>query len=148
MSMDEAPQHDVEPLDALVGSWTTRATHPMSPGLVVPGRSTFEWLEGRKFLIGRSRNEHPQFPDSITICGAPDGEPLTMHYYDSRGVERVYLTSLQDGVWRLWREAPGFSQRFEGMVGDGGATITGRWHLCRDGSTWDADLEIEYRREG
>jgi hypothetical protein len=146
--MDQTPQHDVEPLDALVGEWTTEATHPMSPGLVVPGRSTFEWLEGRKFLIGRARNDHPQFPDSISVYGAPEDEPLTMRYYDSRGVERTYFVSFREGVWRLWREAPGFSQRFEGVVGDRDGAITGRWHLSRDGANWDPDLAIEYRREG
>jgi hypothetical protein len=71
-----------------------------------------------------------------------------MHYYDSRGVERVYGTSLRDGVWRCWREAPGFSQWFEGRLQDGGAAIAGLWHVCEDGETWNADLEITYRREG
>ena len=148
MGMDHTPQHEVEPLDALVGTWSSRATHPLLPGVVVAGRSAFEWLEGRRFLIGRSTNEHPQFPDSLTVFGAPEGEPLTMHYYDSRGVERVYATSLRDGVWRCRREAPGFSQRFEGRIEDGGATIAGLWHLAEDGENWNADLEITYTREG
>ena len=148
MSMDQTSQHDVEPLGVLVGEWTTRVTHPLFPGVVVEGRATFEWLEGRKFLIGRSRNDHPDFPDSLAVFGAPEGEPLTMHYYDSRGVERVYGTSLRDGVWRCWRDAPGFSQRLEARVGDDGATIMGLWHLSRDDQSWDADLEITYRRAG
>ena len=148
MGMDHTPQHEVEPLDALAGEWRTRAAHPKLPGVVVEGRSRFEWLEGRRFLIGRFSNEHAQFPDGLTVFGAPEDEPLTMHYYDSRGVERVYRTSLRDGVWRCWREAPGFSQSFEGRIEDGGAAIAGLWHVCEDGETWNADVEITYRREG
>jgi hypothetical protein len=146
--MDRTPQHDVESLDVLAGSWTTRATHPMLPGVVVEGRSAFEWLEGRKFLIWRSSHEHPQLPDALSVFGAPEDEPLTLHYYDSRGVERVYGSSLREGVWRCWREAPGFSQYFEGRLEEGGATLAGLWHLSRDGETWDADLQISFHREG
>ena len=29
------------------------------------------------------------------------------HYYDSHGVARIYQMSLNDGVWKLWREASG-----------------------------------------
>jgi hypothetical protein len=42
---------ELEPFEALVGAWTTEATHPIYPSTVVRGRSTFEWLEGRRFLI-------------------------------------------------------------------------------------------------
>jgi hypothetical protein len=128
-------------LDALVGSWTTEAEHPMSPGLVVPGRSTFEWLEGGHFLIYRSRNEHELFPDSLSVIG--DGE---MHYFDSRGVRRVYQVSLSDGVWRMTRDHPGFSQRFAGTFSEDGDTITGQWELSRDDETWDLDLSVTFRR--
>jgi hypothetical protein len=46
----------------------------------------------------------------------------------------------------MWRDAPGFAQRFTGTSGDDGDTITGVWQLCRDGETWNPDLEITYRR--
>jgi hypothetical protein len=113
--------------------------------MVVPGRTTFEWLEGGHFLIGRSTNEHPDFPDSLTVLG-PDGDGLSMRYFDSRGVVRTYATSLADGVWHLSRDDPDFAQRFAGTLDEGGGTITGVWQLCEDGSTWNDDLEITYRR--
>ena len=70
---------------------------------------------------------------------------LAMHYFDSRGVFRVYQAHVDDGAWRLWRDAPGFSQRFTGVFSDDGDTIVGRWQLRRD-VQWDDDLEITYRR--
>ena len=68
------------------------------------------------------------------------------HYYDSRGVARVYGMSLEDGVWRLWRDGVDFSQRFAGRLGDDGATIAGAWEIARDGSSWEHDLDLVYTR--
>jgi hypothetical protein len=94
-------------LQAFRAEWTTEAIHPSLPDTVVPGRTSVEWLEGEQLLILRSRNEHPDFPDSATIIGATDEEEsLTMHYFDSRGVFRVYRVSLQDGVWRICGDGP------------------------------------------
>ena len=143
MTTTRAPE--LEPFDGLVGAWDSTATHPSLPGVEVPGTSSFEWLEGGHYLIGRSRNEHADFPDSLLVIGA-DGDGLVMHYYDSRGVERVYGTSLRDGVWRLWRDDPDFAQRFVGTFGNGGSTITGLWEVAEDGGQWADDLAITYRR--
>jgi hypothetical protein len=143
--MDEVlSEHDRRALTALIGDWTTEATHPMVPGTVVQGTATFEWLEGEQFVIIRSRNEHELFPDSISMIGNTDG--LRMHYFDSRGVHRIYDTAFEDGVWKNWRDHPGFSQRFIGTFEDGGATIKGLSQLCQDDSTWNDDLAITYRR--
>jgi len=138
---------ELEALNALVGEWALEATHPAFPSTVVRGRANVEWLEGEQFLIHRSRTDHSEFPDSIVIIGA-EGDRLAMHYFDSRGVQRIYGASLSEGVWRMWRDEPGFSQRFTGELGDRGDTISGLWELSRDGSTWDDDLEITYRRLG
>jgi hypothetical protein len=136
---------DLDGFDALIGDWTIEATHRAFPSVVVHGESTFEWLEGGHFLIQRSRNEHPDFPDALAMFGAFDGV-LLMHYYDSRGVYRVYQTSMRDGVWRISRDVPGFAQRFTGTLADDGQTLVGLFELCEDGSTWADDLAITYRR--
>ena len=58
---------DLKSLNRLVGGWTTEATHPMMPGVVVRGTADVKWLEGERFLIVRARTDHPDFPDSISI---------------------------------------------------------------------------------
>ena len=75
----------------------------------------------------------------------PEGE-LSMHYFDSRGVFRVYGMRFDDGVWKIWRDEPGFSQRFSGSFGEDGDTISGQWQLSRDDETWDDDLAVTFRR--
>ena len=135
----------LQPVDALVGTWTIEATHPLVPSTVVHGNAEFEWLEGERFLLQRSRTDHPEFPDSLIVFGADD-DGLSMNYFDSRGVHRVYRVSFSDGVWRMWRHSPGFSQTFVGRLSADGDTIDGLWKVSRDGSTWDDDLAITFRR--
>ena len=40
-----------------------------------------------------------------------------MQGFDSRGVRRTYRVSLDDGVLRFWRDAPGFDQRYSATLG-------------------------------
>jgi hypothetical protein len=133
----------------LVGSWTTEATHPAVPGTVVNGTADVEWLEGERFLVFRSRNDHPDFPDSISILGDTDG--LKWHYFDSRGVHRVYDLGVSDEGWEISREADAndpdaFSQRLVLTFEDGDDTMEGRSALSYDNETWQDDLQITYRR--
>jgi hypothetical protein len=152
----------LEHLGRLVGTWTTDATHPAFPGLVVHGIAVVEWLEGEQFLIHRARTDHPDFPDSISIIGFTERDRvgdqpdqgsavatesrMSMHYFDSRGVFRVYSSTVDEEAWRFWRDAPGFSQRFTGTFADGGDTIVGHSQLCEDDIHWNDDLKITYRR--
>lgn len=145
--MDETTRDPrLEAYDRLVGDWSTEATHPMLPDTVVAGRVTFEWLEGARFLIQRAVNEHPAFPDSISIVGAMEGrDDFEMQYFDSRGVHRVYSIEFDGEELRISRDAPGFAQRFSAALSDGGATLAGVWQLDQ-GEGYRDDLAITYRR--
>lgn len=125
----------------------------MMPGVVIHGTATVEWLEGERFLMHRSRMDHPEFPAALAVigddaqdrAGSHDEAQLCMHYFDSRGVFRRYDVSADDTAWRYWRDDPGFSQRFTGTFTDGGNTIVGVSQLKRE-DTWEDDLKITYRR--
>jgi hypothetical protein len=135
------------PWGPLVGTWTTEATHPLLPGTVVHGRAVFEWLADQQFLTLRSHHEHPDIPDALAVIGILDGAP-GMHYFDPRGVHRVFAVELSAGTWRYWNDTPGFAQRFTGALSSDGQAIVGRGELSRDGVRWDDDLAITYRRIG
>jgi hypothetical protein len=132
------------PFAALIGEWTTEATHPQLDA-VVPGRATFAWLEGNRFLIQRSRHHHDLFPDSLSVFGPSEvGAGLVMEYFDSRGVRRTDAASLADGLLRIWREHPGFNQRFSATIA--GDAFAGLWQTAETPGDWQDDLEVVYRR--
>jgi hypothetical protein len=129
-------------LEHLVGEWEMES--PQFPG--GRGRTVFEWLDGRAYLVQRSSVPEPA-PTSTWIIGSDEAaESYTALYYDSRGVSRVYRMSFSEGVWRVWRDAPGFFQRFTGTFSTDNRTITGRWALSDDGSQWAHDFDLIYTK--
>lgn len=135
---------DLAPFAALIGTWDTEATHPQFEG-TVPGVHTYEWLEGRRFVVLRSHNEHELFPDAIAVIGAPEeGDGLVMEYFDSRGVRRTYGIELAGGVLRTWRDHPGFDQRSEARIG--GDEFVLQYQLAETPGDWKDDLRTVYRR--
>ena len=116
----------LEALKPLVGEWRLLAT--------------FEWLLGERFLIQRWEVSISGAPDGIAIIG-PDPEisgNYLQHYFDTRGVARVYKMSFENGVWKLWRDEADFSpldfsQRYTGTFSD-------------DGKTWEHDFDLTYTK--
>jgi hypothetical protein len=137
----------LELFDALIGEWEMELIHPAVEGAVIRGTTAFEWLEGGGFLIQRSANEHPDFPDSISVIGVMEGETdLSMQYFDSRGVHRVYEIGFDGTELRLARDAPGFAQRLTARLSDDGSTLEGVWQLNQDDQGYRDDLAFTYRR--
>ena len=111
----------------------------------VLGTTTYEWLEGRHFVVVRSHVDHELFPDAISIIGRPEsGEGLVLEWFDSRGVRRTYELSLENGVVRWWRDHPGFDQRCSGTLGPDEFEIVGE--RAEAPGEWQADLSTTYRR--
>lgn len=141
------PNPALEPLSVLVGTWRTIGTHPLVPDTTFHGCTAFSWIEGGAFLIMHSQIDEPEIPSGIAIFGTDDttGE-CSMLYVDERGVSRRYDVSLQENVWKWWRNAPEFSQRFAGRIAADGRTIVSRGEYSRDGASWEPDLELTYTR--
>jgi hypothetical protein len=139
----------MERLSPFVGEWTVEVG--FAPGMTVP--TVFEWILGGQFLMQRTTVPDPNAPDSLMVVGADDrGDGYTQHYFDSRGIARLYAMTFDGAVWTLRREAPdftplGFHQRFTGTFGDDGRTIRGAAETSHDdGATWELDFEITYRK--
>jgi hypothetical protein len=82
----------------------------------------------------------------MIISGDESVETCTALYYDSRGVARVYQMSFAQRTWALWRQAPGFWQRFLGILSEDGGAIRGAWEKSADGSAWEHDFDLIYTR--
>ena len=72
-------------------------------------------------MIERLAAGDPAAPSGIAIIGPGETAGIfCQHYDDSRGVARICQMSLNDGVWKLWREACGFWRRCTGVFAGGG----------------------------
>ena len=140
------------PLERLVGTWEFE---PFIEGRSMGhGRARFEWIEDGAFLLERW---HADWTDPGWVEHAPVSMQsvmgfddttfeVTQLYADDRGVFRVYRGTLTDQAWWLERAAPGFHQRFVGAFLDDGQTIEGRWESSPDGTAWELDFPITYRK--
>jgi hypothetical protein len=142
-------------LDVLIGRW---AVEPHVDGLEGNAWTEFSWVEDGLFLrqlsdadplppsAPRAWRENAPFP-TVVLVGLDDatGE-FTYLYADARGVHRVYRMTFDDGVWTIWREAPGFNQRFTGTLSGDANTIEAQWEMSTDGVTWNRDFAMTYTR--
>jgi hypothetical protein len=143
-----------KPLDELqpfIGEWSTEGRHVALPNVVIRGRSVFEWWGGRTFLIQRATVDHPDFPDSIAVIGATGpGGGLAQHYFDTRGVHRLFDMTFARGVWTLARKAVGaadFDQRSTATFSADGSTITGEFERTEPGAhEMKLDMTVTYTR--
>lgn len=140
----------LEQLGVFVGEWNTVITSMSfdpDPSAVARGHTSFRWLEGGAFLLQYSEVPNTEFPRSTAVIG-PDDAARTygMLYFDSRGVSRIYRMTLSGGIWTLWRDFPGFSQRFNASFSDDNNRITAYWEKSSDGSHWERDFDLTYTR--
>jgi hypothetical protein len=145
-------------LDVFAGEWVMEARFPGEPapsngaGGDPMARSRFEWALDRQFLLQRTEIAISEAPDSLAIVSVDlETGAYTQHYYDSRGVARLYAMGLADGVWTLTRESPDFTpldfrQRFSGTFSEDGNTISGAWEKDLGGAGWQHDFTLTYRR--
>jgi uncharacterized protein YndB with AHSA1/START domain len=137
-------------LKVLVGDWNmelSNAAFLPNPSDTVNGTVSFEWVEEEAFLVMRMGDKPPSPPQAVWLIGRDESLPdYKVLYFDSRKVSRIYEMSFADGVWKMWRDAPGFSQRFQGTFSDDGNTITATWEKSFDGSKWEHDFDLTYTK--
>ncbi len=143
--------------EALVGAWHGEGEMAIDPPIKLSEEVTIERLG--EFIVFRTLGEPAELPDSIAmIGGAPAGEPQPMHYFDSRGVKRMFVMAIEGSTWKMWRDpgedwngpdGPGFNQRFIGEISADGRTIEGRWErgMGEAGDEWEIDFPITYVRK-
>ena len=146
----------MQQFERLIGEWHGEGEFPIEPPMKMTVEATVERLG--VFIVLRSVGEPAEVPDSISIIGgAPDGEPQPMHYYDERGVERLFMMAVEGSTWKIWRapgedwngpDGPGFNQRFIGEISADGTRIEGRWErgMGTTGDDWELDFPLEYVR--
>jgi hypothetical protein len=133
----------LEQFDQLLGEWVTES-EKYSEGR---GRTMVAPTDGSKLLRIDAKTEDHRFPQSTMLVGSDESEDeCPALYYDSRGVHRVYRMTLEAGTWKVWRDAPRFNQRYVGKFSDGGNTIAGQWEFSEDGTKWEVDFDLTYKK--
>ncbi len=144
------PNPALQPLEVLVGEWEMELSHASflpHPSAIAKGAISFEWVQDGAFLLMRMGDKALSPPAAQWLIGRDEATPTyTVLYYDTRSVSRVYAMSFSERVWKMWREAPGFWQRYEGTVSPNGQTITAHWEKSSDGTTWEHDFDVTYTK--
>ncbi len=138
------PTKSLVQFDILIGKWDMVGTHPVFSSKA-HGYSSFEWLVKETLLVWRFNWKQPGPPSAVSIIGHDDTSKIcSMLYSDERGVARIYQMSLENGIWKMWRESSGFSQRMIGKFSNDKKTIAVKGELSRDNSNWEKDLDVTY----
>jgi hypothetical protein len=137
----------IEELRDFVGKWELEVGLPGADDVRV--LSVFEAIG--EILVQRTSVPVPEAPDSVCVVVAgPDGG-YVQHYFDSRGVARLFAMTFDGSTWTLERTKPDFSplefhQRYIGSFSEDQATIDGEWQVSDDGREWRRDFRLTHRR--
>src|ERR1700760_1732849 len=106
----------IQDLTVFAGEWELAVDLPGAEH--VRGQVTFELMG--EMLVERSTIPDPAAPDSYCIVLGQDGS-FTQHYFDSRGVARLYEMTFDGRTWTLERTKPDltpleFCQRYVGSL--------------------------------
>lgn len=150
----EKPRNENRRLERLIGEWSMAMipADQKRPDRLpdIGARVRFEWIGEKAFVVQRWSVPVPEAPDGIAVIRWDDGRGrFLQHYFDTRGVARIYEMSLDSGVWTLERTKPDlspleFSQRFTGTFSDDGNRIDGTWEIARE--SWQKDFDLVYTR--
>jgi hypothetical protein len=129
-------------LDRLLGTWDF-TVHHAAMAEPVTGRQRYERaLEGAYVLLTWTY-DHPEFPDAMALLS-----PETMHYFDVRGITRVFHLRFDQAGWSMVNLDPEFSQRITArFTGPDAMDMEGEVSKDR-GATWQHDLTMRSTRVG
>ena len=127
-------------LDRLLGHWEFTMQHS-ARSEAVSGRQRYERVLDGAFVRLHWTYDHPDFPDALALLSEDQ-----CHYFDVRGVIRVFELQINDDGWSMVRLDPDFSQRTTARFrGPDAMESTGERSQDR-GLTWQPDFTMTYRR--
>ena len=129
-------------LDRLLGTWDFTMKHVAMTEPVVGRQGYTSVLDGR-FVHLDWTYAHPDFPDALALL-----DSSAMHYFDVRGVVRVFAMTLDEAGWTTERRDDDFWQRSRVRF-DGPDAMSGVGENSHDeGRTWEHDYAISWSRSG
>jgi hypothetical protein len=146
------PNNSLKRFEFLLGLWEaeiSNASFLPDRSAKMKGRTTFTWVEDGAFLVERQADERGQV-QAVWLIGHDEATgKYEVLYYDTnfrRQASRIYETDVKNNIWRKWRNANGFSQRFEGTPNRDKNQIKGQWESSEDGIHWKHDFDLVYSK--
>jgi hypothetical protein len=127
-------------LDRLLGTWRVTMHHSAMTEPVA-GRQRYERTLDGAFVLMHASYDHPDFPDALAVLSDD-----ACHYFDVRGVIRVFDFVIGEAGWSMVFLDDEFSQRHTARF-DGPDTMTNSGDASTDrGTTWEHDFTLTYER--
>jgi len=127
-------------LDRLLGSWEFTMQHAAMTESV-SGRQRYERVLDGAFVLLHWTYDHPDFPDALALLSDE-----RCHYFDVRGITRVFNLEVDAAGWSMIRLDEEFSQRFSARF-SGPDVMECTGETSNDnGVTWQPDFTMTYRR--
>src|SRR4051794_19075352 len=93
-------------LERLLGTWDITMHHSAMTE-PVHGHQHYERVLDGSYVHLDWTYDHPDFPDALAVLSERE-----MHYFDVRGVTRVFDVEFTEAGWSMVRLDPEFSQRY------------------------------------
>lgn len=126
--------------DRLLGTWDFTMQHA-DVSEPVTGRHRYELVLDGAFVQLHWSYHHPDFPDATALFSQE-----RYHYFDVRGVTRVFDVQLEEGGWSLVNVDPVFSQRGTSRFRGPDAFDTTGERSYDAGVTWHPDFTMRSGR--
>ena len=127
-------------LDQLLGTWEFTMRHSAMPQPVT-GWQRYERVLDGAFVLQHWTYDHPDFPDAMALLSDD-----RYHYFDVRGITRVFELEVDDAGWSMIRLDEEFSQRHTARF-RGSDAMESTGEVSHDnGATWRPDSTMTHRR--
>ena len=127
-------------LDRLLGTWEFTMQHS-ALSEPISGRQHYEWVLDGAFVLQHWTYDHPDFPDATALLSND-----RYHYFDVRGITRVFEFTVNAAGWSMIHLDEDFSQRSSARFLSLDV-IESTGEKSRDnGVTWQPDYSMTSRR--
>ena len=127
-------------LDRLLGTWEF-TMHHSAMSAPVTGRQRYDRVLDGAFVLLHWTYDHPDFPDAMALLSED-----RYHYFDVRGIVRVFNLEADEDGWSMVRLDEDFSQRYTARF-RGADIMESTGEMSHDnGVRWQPDLTMTHRR--
>jgi len=127
-------------LNRLLGTWEFTMRH-LAMAEPITGRQQYERVLDGAFVLQHWMYDHPDFPDAMALLSED-----RYHYFDVRGITRVFELEVDAAGWSMIRLDEDFSQRYIARFRSPDVMDSTGEKSSDKGITWQPDFTMTYQR--